>query len=87
MPAGQSTREYVRPLESYTWTFRAYSRERINEIKAIYRERGRGSHVWISPTEEDSSFLSPFYATIESEIAPVKNSIRYDFTWTFKEAR
>jgi len=84
---GQSTAEYIRPLETYTWSFRAYTRNRVNEIKAIYRAVGVGAKVWVAPTEENLDFLGPFYGEIDASITAVKNLIYYDFNISIKEAR
>ena len=86
-PYGQSSQSYVEPIPENTWLFREYTREKINELKAIYQSLGVGFKIWVDPFEDSIDFIDPFYARITAPIRPQKNGRRYDFEFSVSEAR
>lgn len=86
-PEGSVLQNYVQPLDGYTFTFRDYTREEINEIKTLIKSIGIGKGVFIDITEDNHSFINTLFAYLIATISPVRNGRRYDFTLQIREAR
>lgn len=86
-PSGQTSQNYVEPLDNDAWLFRDWTRAQINELVNIYKAYGTGHIIWVDPFEDNDSFRYPYYAIIGGAVVPQKNGRRYDFEFRTPEAR
>ena len=64
--AGQSQAQYVEPMRVYDFDFDGISRERMNELREVYKTYGIGAIIWFDPTEANHEFITPMYAVLDS---------------------
>ena len=85
--AGQSQAQYVEPMRVYDFDFDGISRERMNELREVYKTYGIGAIIWFDPTEANHEFITPMYAVLDSWGDNKKRGKSYGYSLTIKEAR
>lgn len=85
--AGQTLRDYVIPLRSYSFQFSTTDREKMNELRSIYKDSGIGAKLWLDGTERNHEFIPPLYGVLDEWTENNKSGKQYRFGITITEAR
>lgn len=85
--AGQSQAQYVEPMRIYEFDFDGIDRARMNELRELYAQYGRGAIIWFDPTEDNHEFITPMYAVLDNWGDNKKNGKSYGYSLRIKEAR
>ena len=82
---GQTSVQYIEPLDAYSLRFRGVPRDYFHEIRQGFKSVGTG-HIWVDITEKNHLVYQPLYCTSKMIENPTRDRF-VSFGLTLTEAR